>query len=108
MTRRLKLKDRHDEARRVLEALHPGNQDEVYKESEDIELALKMAANHASLKSMFSMGRQRILHRVLLASAIQMMLQVRWCSLPPHVARVANKRLVDRSKRYCILHTVHL
>lgn len=108
MTRRLKLKDRHDEARRVLEALHPGNQDEVYKEIEDIELALKMAANHASLKSMFSMGRQRILHRVLLASAIQMMLQVRSRSIPLHVARAADNDLADWSQCYCILHTVHL
>ena len=65
----------------MLEALHPGNPDEVDKEIEDIELALKMSANHASLKSMFYMGRQRIFHRVMLASVIQMMLQVRGSSV---------------------------
>lgn len=75
-TLRLKLKDRHEEARRVLEALHPGNQEAVDKELEDIELALKMSANHASLKSMFAMGPQRIFHRVMLASVVQIMLQV--------------------------------
>ena len=70
------MKDRHDEARRVLEALHPGNRDFVDKEVEDIELALKMSINHASLKDMFAMGPQRIFHRVMLASVVQIMLQV--------------------------------
>ena len=48
---RLKLKNRHEEARQILEQLHPGDQDEVNKEVKDIELALQMSANHASLKS---------------------------------------------------------
>lgn len=76
MSNRLKLKDRHDEARRILEALHPGNQEAVDKEIEDIETALKLSANHASLKAMFQMGPQRIFHRLMLAVVIQIMLQV--------------------------------
>lgn len=70
------MKDRHDEARRVLEALHPGSPDTVDKEVEDIDLALKVSANHANLMSMFAMGPQRIFHRVALASVVQIMLQV--------------------------------
>ena len=73
---RLKLKDRHDKARRVLETLHPGKQEHVDKELEDIELALRMSVNHAGLKVLFAMGPQRIFHRVLLASVVQIMLQV--------------------------------
>lgn len=69
------LKNRNDEARRVLERLHPGDSDAVDKDVEEIELALRMSSNHASLKSMFSMGPQRILHRVILASVVQVMLQ---------------------------------
>ena len=79
---RLKLKDRHDEARRVLEALHPGKPETIDKEIEDIELALRMSSQHASLKSMFAMGPQRIFHRVMLASVVQIMLQV--CALGTH------------------------
>lgn len=72
---RLKLKNRHDEARRILEKLHPGDQEEVNKEIKDIELALQMSVNHASVKSMLAMGPQRIFHRVMLASVVQIMLQ---------------------------------
>lgn len=74
--RRLKLKQRHDDARRILEVLHPGKQEHVDKEIEDIELALRMSVNHTSLKAIFTMGPQRIFHRVMLASIVQMMLQV--------------------------------
>lgn len=72
----LKLKDRHEEARRILELLHPGDSETVEKELEDIELALRMSVRYTSLLSMFSMGPQRIFHRVVLASIIQIMLQV--------------------------------
>lgn len=72
----LKLKDRHEEARRVLEALHPGDPDTINKEIEDIELALKLSVKQASLKYMFTMGPQRVFHRVMLACIVQIMLQV--------------------------------
>ena len=72
--RRLKKKERHQEAKQVLELLHPGSQETVDKEIEDIELALKVSANHASLSAMFAMGPQRIFHRVMLASVVQIML----------------------------------
>lgn len=72
---RLKLKNRNDEAKRVLARLHPGDPDAVDREIEEIELALRMSANHVSLKSMFVMGPQRIFHRVVLASVVQIMLQ---------------------------------
>ncbi|KAF2483998.1 MFS1 putative major facilitator superfamily transporter [Neohortaea acidophila] len=71
----LKLKDRHEEARRVLEALHPGDPDTINKEIEDIELALKLSVKQASLKYMFTMGPQRVFHRVMLACIVQIMLQ---------------------------------
>jgi MFS family permease len=69
------LNDRHDEARYVLEALHPGEPETVEKEIEDIETALRMSAGHFELQSMFAMGSQRIMHRVILASVVQIMLQ---------------------------------
>ncbi|KAL5385838.1 hypothetical protein DPSP01_004616 [Paraphaeosphaeria sporulosa] len=71
----LKLKDRHEEAKRVLDLLHPGDPEAVEKEIEDIELALRISVRHTSLLSMFSMGPQRIFHRVVLASILQIMLQ---------------------------------
>ncbi|KAF2645233.1 MFS1 putative major facilitator superfamily transporter [Massarina eburnea CBS 473.64] len=71
----LKLRDRHDEARQVLERLHPGDPDIVEKEIEDIELALRISVDHVSLLSMFSMGPQRLFHRVMLACVVQIMLQ---------------------------------
>ena len=70
------MKDRHDEARRILEVLHAGKQETVDKAIEDIELALRMSVNHAGLKAMFAMGPQRIFHRVMLACVVQIMLQV--------------------------------
>lgn len=60
----------------MLQALHPGDPEAVDKEAEDIETALKIAANHASLGSIFAMGPQRIFHRVMLACVVQIMLQV--------------------------------
>jgi hypothetical protein len=72
----LKLKDRHEDARRILDLLHPGDSDAVEKEIEDIEVALRVSIRHTSLLSMFSMGPQRIFHRVVLASIVQIMLQV--------------------------------
>jgi hypothetical protein len=74
--RRLKLKDRDDEARRILTTLSPGEPEVVKKQIEDIETALRLSNQHASLKSMFSMGPQRIFHRVMLASVVQVMLQM--------------------------------
>ena len=74
-SRRLKLKNRHDEAKRVLELLHPGDQEAVDKEIEDIELALRPAAKQVGLKALFTTGPQRIFHRVMLASVVQIMLQ---------------------------------
>ena len=59
-----------------METLHPGSPEEVDKEIADIELALRLSANHAGLKSMFTMGPQRIFHRVMLAGVVQIMLQV--------------------------------
>lgn len=76
VTIRLKLKERHEEARHILELLHPDQPEVVEKTIEDIEIALKMSAKHASLKSMFAMGPQRIFHRVMLACVVQIMLQV--------------------------------
>lgn len=69
------LKNKSDEARRVLERLHPGDPDAVDKDIEEIEVALQMSRNRTGLKSMFTMGPQRILHRVMLASVVQIMLQ---------------------------------
>lgn len=66
---------RSAEARSILELLHPGDQDTIDKELRDMEVALSMAES-ASLMSMFTMGRQRIFHRVCLAAAAQMMLQM--------------------------------
>lgn len=59
----------------MLEVLHPGDPDAVDKEIDDIEVALKLSANSASMKAMFTMGPQRIFHRVVLASVVQIMLQ---------------------------------
>lgn len=70
------MKDRHNEARRVLEALHPGKPETVDTEVKDIELALKFSANRTGLGSLLAMGPQRIFHRVMLASVVQIMLQV--------------------------------
>jgi hypothetical protein len=78
---RLMLKDRRSEARRILELLHPGELEVIDKEIEDIELALRLSANYASLKLMFAMGPQRIFHRAMLGSIVQIMLQVSGCSL---------------------------
>lgn len=72
---RLMLKKRNDEARRVLERLHPGDPHAVDKDRREIDAALQMSANRSSFKSMFAMGPQRILHRVILASVVQIMLQ---------------------------------
>lgn len=70
-------KDRSEQARTILELLHPGEQVAVDSELEDIKLSLSMLTNRASLKDMFTMGPQRIFHRVMLASVVQIMLQVR-------------------------------
>lgn len=72
----LKLKDSHEEAKTILSLLHPGEPDVVDKEIKDIDLALRLSINHAGLKSLFSMGPQRIFHRVVLGSMAQVMLQV--------------------------------
>lgn len=56
--------------------MHLGQPETVDKEIEDIDLALKLSAKHAGLKSMFAMGPQRIFYRVMLASIVQIMLQV--------------------------------
>lgn len=90
----LKLKDRHDEAKRILTILSPGEPEVVDKQIEDIETAIRISTQHASLKSMFSMGSQRIFRvylkaykhqmysltyqtdRVILASSVQIMLQL--------------------------------
>lgn len=68
------MKDRHEEARRVLDLMHLGQPETVDKEIEDIDLALKLSAKHAGLKSMFAMGPQRIFYRVMLASIVQIVL----------------------------------
>lgn len=69
-------KDRFAEARNILELLHPGEQEAVDSELEDIKLSLNLSANGARLRDMFTMGPQRIFHRVMLACIVQIMLQV--------------------------------
>lgn len=88
----LKLKDRHDEAKRVLTILHPGAPEFVDKEIEDIELALRLSFGQTSLRKMFAMGPQRVRHRVLLASVVQIMLQVRpkWLSILERTNRLSS------------------
>jgi sugar porter (SP) family MFS transporter len=66
------------EAREILEALHEDPQT-VEKEIADIQLALQLAGNlseSAALRSMFTMGPQKIFHRVVIAACVQMMLQL--------------------------------
>lgn len=70
------MKGQHEEAKRILELLYPHHQETVEKEINNIELSLKASVNHDGLKSMFTMGPQRIFHRVILASVLQIMLQV--------------------------------
>lgn len=72
----MKLKDRDDEARRILTILSPGEPEVVDKQIDDIETAIRLSSQHANIKSMFSMGPQRIFHRVMLASCVQIMLQM--------------------------------
>jgi hypothetical protein len=70
------MKNRDDEARQILERLYPDDQETVEIEIQNIEVALRMSQNQAGLSSMFTMGPQRIFHRVVLASVTQIMLQV--------------------------------
>lgn len=66
------------EARDILSILHE-DEEIVDKEIADIQLALELSGNlseSAALKSMFTMGRQRIFHRVCLAVGVQIMLQL--------------------------------
>ena len=70
------MKNRHDEARQILELLYPDDQQTVEMEIANIELALKASVNQAGLESMFTMGPQMIFYRVMLASIAQIMLQV--------------------------------
>jgi sugar porter (SP) family MFS transporter len=66
------------EARGILEALHE-DPETVEKEVADIQLALQLAGNlseSAALRSMFTMGPQKIFHRVVIAASVQIMLQL--------------------------------
>lgn len=66
------------EARHILDVLHE-DPEIVEKEIADIQLALTLSGDlseSAALKSMFTMGRQRIFHRVCLAATVQIMLQL--------------------------------
>jgi sugar porter (SP) family MFS transporter len=62
------------EARDILNLLHQDSET-VEAEIKDIQLALDLSGS-VSLKSMFTMGPQRIFHRVILAATVQMMLQL--------------------------------
>lgn len=76
--RLLMKKGKVDEARDILNVLHE-DPEVVEKEIADIQLALELSGNlseGAALKSMFTMGRQRIFHRVCLAAGVQIMLQL--------------------------------
>ena len=61
------------EARDILDLLHDSNT--VQSEMRDIQLALDLSGN-VTLKSMFTMGPQRIFHRVMIAATVQMFLQM--------------------------------
>lgn len=98
-------KDRFEEARVILELLHPGEHDAVDSELEDIKLSLSMSTKRGSLKDLFTMGPQRIFHRVMLASTLQIMLQVIINVISS--IQIANN-LVYRSQCHCFLHPHHL
>lgn len=62
------------EAREILNLLY-NDHVTVEKEIRDIQTALDLSGS-ASLKSMFTMGPQRIFHRVVIAATVQMFLQL--------------------------------
>jgi len=81
----LMKKGRMDEAREILMLLNPTEPETVEKEIRDIEIALHMGGT-GSWGAMFSMGPQRILHRVVLACAAQMFLQMSGISMITYYA----------------------
>ncbi|KAI2671567.1 hypothetical protein DTO027I6_4033 [Penicillium roqueforti] len=70
-------KGKWEEAREILNLLHNEDPDfeETTKQLEDIRISLERAGN-ASIFTMFKMGPQRSLHRVILAAIPQMFLQM--------------------------------
>ena len=68
---------RETEAREILSLVHDvdPNDSSISQEITDIKLSLDLAGN-TSLRSLFRMGKQRTLHRVLLGSLAQIMLQM--------------------------------
>ncbi|KAI3113451.1 hypothetical protein CBS147333_2889 [Penicillium roqueforti] len=70
-------KGKWEEAREILNLLHNEDPDfeETTKQLEDIRISLDRAGN-ASIFTMFKMGPQRSLHRVILAAIPQMFLQM--------------------------------
>lgn len=68
---------RPEEARETLALLYDGAPDsvEVSRIMDDIQLSLELSG-HANVQSLFSMGRQRTLNRLLLAGTVQILLQL--------------------------------
>lgn len=71
----LMKRGRVTEATDILNILH-GDSESVEAEVKDIELALELSGHNVSMKSLFSMGPQRIFHRVMIAATVQAMLQL--------------------------------
>ena len=69
--------DRLEEAREIFCAVYeaPSDSETVDLHIKDIQLSLQLSQN-ASLGAMFAMGPQRTFHRLVLAAAIQMYLQM--------------------------------
>ncbi|KAF2098694.1 general substrate transporter [Rhizodiscina lignyota] len=65
---------RTEEAREIMQILHE-DPETVEKEIADIQASLDLSGN-VSLKSLLEMGPQRTFHRVLIASTVQMFLQM--------------------------------
>jgi hypothetical protein len=69
--------DRLQEAREIFSAVYeePSDSETVNTQINDIQLSLQLSQS-ASLGAMFAMGPQRTFHRLVLAAAIQMYLQL--------------------------------
>lgn len=68
--------NRVEEARDILQLVYSDGQssNRVEREIRDIQLSIELLGSD-SLRSMFSMGRQRIFHRLVLAGVVQVFLQ---------------------------------
>ena len=71
----LMKKGRDDEAADIMNLLHQ-DQGVVERELEAIRLSLAISQEHTTLRSLFTMGEQRVFHRMAIGCLAQMMLQM--------------------------------